>query len=473
MSNSTMKTYKDSYLYSSKLRKVQNDENKNNKAISDYIMNSNRIDKNSDAFRGIVEEIKRQQSSRVVYAILNRPDVHLCINSFELPKAFKVIDAKDGKNGKANAIFIDCTGLIEYRNGYFSCRNIGVLITYLYDAMVYLLYRYSNYKLMTHSEITISSTACYVSMFSYIIQYLRIIGYDENQNKIKYLIGLYYLVNLMGKDLDNYTKNIAAKIAGVELKNIPAYDLYLESEMFGNINDFVTFIAKTFNLKGLNLDVFIGRWAYVFGNGTHYATELFTSFAVLLCNAYAGTYVVNHKQIDKICGSHMVKFNNALRILGDNSLASYTEAVTDFTHRDTVAFAETFGESIPKCPKSTFASIDEAVKLANVYKKYQDNVNLKKAMPTAVLRFFSTGMNVLENYVEDGSVAYDEGALCACKELLKVLKANPQLNAKAFNDLNDKIAFCRSKSTNLALESADRRRASRCMVELMDIKQSL
>ena len=175
MSDSTMKTYNDSYLYKNKLRKTpNNDENRNNKALIDYILHSNRIDKNSDAFKGIVEEIKRQQTSKVVYAILNRPDVHLCINSFELPPAFKVLDAKDAKNGKSNAIFIDCTGLIEYKNGYFICRDIGKLITYLYDAMVYLLYRYSNYKLMNHSEITISSTACYVSLFTYIIKYLRV-----------------------------------------------------------------------------------------------------------------------------------------------------------------------------------------------------------------------------------------------------------------------------------------------------------
>ena len=467
-----MKTYKDSYLYKSKLRKSQNDENRNNKAIAEFIMNANRIDKNSDAFRGIVEEIKRQQTSKVVYAILNRPDVHLCINNFELPQSFKVFDAKDGKSGKSNAIFIDCTGLIEYRNGYFICRNIGVLITYLYDAMVYLLYRYSNYKLMNHSEITISSTACYVSLFTYVIDYLRIIGYAENKVKISYLVGLYYLVNLMGKDLDNYTKNIAAKVAGLELKNIPAYDLYIEDDMFKDIDHFVSFLAKTFKLKGFNLEVFIGRWIYIFGTGTQYATELFTSFGVLLCNAYAGTYVVQHKQIDRACGTNMIKFNNAIRTLGDANLAAYTEAVRDYTSRDTVAFKESLEERLPKFNKATFSSIDEAVKLADVYKKFQNNEALKKAMPNAVVRFFTTGMNVLENYVEDGTTAYEEGALCACKEVLKVLKANPQLNTKIFNDIEGKIAFCRDKMSSVK-EQADRQRASRCLVELMDIKNSL
>ncbi|MBR6289443.1 MAG: hypothetical protein IKR19_08910 [Acholeplasmatales bacterium] len=473
MSNSTMKTYKDSYLYKTKLRQNQNDENRNNKAIADFIMNSNRIDKNSEAFTGIVEQIKRQQSSKVVYAILNRPDVHLCINNYELPQAFKVFDAKDGKNGKANAIFIDCTGLVEYKNGYFSCRNIGVLITYLYDAMVYLLYRYANYKLMNHSEITISSTACYVSLFTYVIDYLRIIGYAENKVKISYLVGLFYLNNLMGKDLDNYTKNIAAKVSGLELRSISAYDLYLEEGIFSDINTFINYITKTFNLKGFNLEVFISRWMYIFGRGTQYATELFTSSAVLLCNAYAGTYVVQHKQIDKACGLNMIKFNNAIRGLGDSNLAAYMESVTDYKDKSTVAFAESFKETLPKCNKAVFSSIDESVKLADAYKKFQDNPLLKKVVPKAVVKFFTTGMNVLEAYVNDGSNSYEEGALCACKELLKVISANPQLNNEIHNNINIKMAFCKDKSSNVNLEQADRQRASRCLVELMELKNAM
>ena len=276
----------------------------------------------------------------------------------------------------------------------------------------------------------------------------------------------------MGKDLDNYTKNIAAKVAGLELKNIPAYDLYIEDDMFKDIDHFISFLAKAFKLKGFNLEVFIGRWIYIFGTGTQYATELFTSFGVLLCNAYAGTYVVQHKQIDRACGTNMIKFNNAIRTLGDANLAAYTEAVRDYTSRDTVAFAESLEEKLPKFNKATFSSIDEAVKLADAYKKFQSNEALKKAMPNAVVRFFTTGMNVLENYVEDGTTAYEEGALCACKEVLKVLKANPQLNTKIFNDIEGKIAFCRDKMSSVK-EQADRQRASRCLVELMDIKNSL
>ena len=93
MNNSTMKTYKDSYLYKTKTRKINSDQNKNNNALSKYIMQAERVDKKSPAFNGILEDIKRQQTSSIVYTILQMDNVELCIGTYELPRSFKVFEA--------------------------------------------------------------------------------------------------------------------------------------------------------------------------------------------------------------------------------------------------------------------------------------------------------------------------------------------------------------------------------------------
>lgn len=475
MSDLNMKTYKDSFLYKTKLKKFENDENRNNKTIMDFIANSNRIDKTSNAFAGIIEDIKRQQTSRVIFQILMMDKVNLCINTYELPASFKVFDAKDIKNGKNNAIFIDCTGLIEYRNGYFICKKIDVFITYLYDALVYLLYRYAFTKMMNNPEIIISSTSCYVSLFTYILDYLRVTGYKENKNKISYLAGLFYLNHMMGKDVDNYTKNVAAKIADVNLRSIEAYDLYLEPGIFDDINVFILFLAKQFDLKGLDLNVFIGRWMYLFGKGTQYGSELFTSFGVILCNAYCGSYIVGQKQIEKACGSDMIKFNNAIRNLGDATFATTYKENLVYHDKQSVSLAESFlmRDQEPKCAKSAFGSIVESVKLIDAYKDFYKKSNQEKLLPKAVIKVFNTGITVLESYVKDASVPYQEGALCACsKECKKILQGNTEVN-KIITLLNDKIILCQEMASNNELAKEDRQRASRCLAELMEMKNNI
>ena len=271
MSNFVMKTYADSYLFNNKVSK-QDGENvaqKSMKALKDYIIKANRIDKNSNAFRGIIEEVRRQQRSSLYYTILMMPNVELCIGPFELPRAFKVCDMKDSKKNGAPTVFIDVTGMIEMTtNGYYICKKIDVLCAYLINAAVYMLYRYKPVKLMDNSNITITTAECYVSMFNYILDYLRIIGYSNNKNRISYYVAKFFLINMMGKDDDNYTNNIAMKIAGINAAEADAIRLFYVDGMYTNIYTFITGIAESFRLKGFTIEVFVQKWVYSFGTGT-------------------------------------------------------------------------------------------------------------------------------------------------------------------------------------------------------------
>ena len=311
------KSYRDSFLYNQSGKNGDNMMKKRDQLLIDYIIKSERIDKRSQAFTGVREDVRRKQTSSILYTILMMDNVHLCIHTTELQPAFKVIDAVDLKSADHKpAIFIDVTKLVELKNGYYVCKNTAKLTSYLFAALIYLLYRKDINKITNNSALTISGAECYVSMFLYVLDYLRIIGYSANKDKIGYFVTLFYLNNMVGKELDGYTKNLACKVSGISPASVAAMDLYLEDHAFDNIDTFVSFLARTFKLKGLTTEVFIQKWVFLYGNGTQYGCELFTSFAIILAYAYSGSYIINQKQVEKCCGQSMVKFCNGIFTAG-------------------------------------------------------------------------------------------------------------------------------------------------------------
>lgn len=425
------KTFADSYLYNQ-------EANKHDRNLVEFILKSDRIDKRSDAFKGIMEDVKRQQTSSILYTVLMMNDVVLCINNTELPRAYKVFEAKDlrlnsGKND-TKSIFIDVTGIIMFKDGYFYCKKIDILITYLFDALCYLLYQKAPLKLINNSNISISGTECFVSLFNYIIDYLRIIGYAQNKEKISYLAGLYFLYHMMGKDLDTYTKNIAAKIANVPTTSIGAFDLYYKLEDFDNIYSFINFISETFKLKDLTPEVFIGKWLYLYQTGTQYATELFTSFMVLIVNAYCGSYIVNQKQVERCCGTSMVKFATAILKLGVDEFDNrgYMEAseLQSFDKRDknTIQLSESIlkRNNIPddaKLEKEDLLSKAKVKSKINSMIKYYCSINKESSISKNVLKATATALNYISNEKSDVKVA--DGVLeTILKESKKYINEN-------------------------------------------------
>lgn len=391
MSNLVQKTFSDSYVYNY-------DKNNNGKLIAkeinrkliEYITTAERIDKKSEFFEGIKQEVKRQQSSSLMYSILMRDDVVLMLNSVEMPRAFKVFEAIDIKEtGKQRKVFIDCTKLIVMKNNYYTCTNIFQFITYLSSAVTYLLYRNEPLRFLGNSNITIAATECYVKCFSYVLDYLRLYN-TGTRSKIEYLIGLFFLNNLMGKELDNYSKNIAAKIAKVSTQEIKAYELYYDKEDFENIDTFITMITEAFKLNGLTTEVFITRWMYHYGKGTEYAIDLFTSFCSMITSAYCGAYVVHQKTIEKCCDRSMVKLTTSIMEAGTGSLdKSYwsedaREEATSYISKNTEVMQEAIKlrSALPdyaKINKEDFSSKDIVkTKAKNLTKHYMLSMQQNK-----------------------------------------------------------------------------------------------
>ena len=431
MQGFTIKSYPDSYLYnidpSGKGREVAK---LNNNALKEYILSATRItDKTSGAFLGVFEGLKRSQKSSVLVSVLMMDQVQLCIGKFELPKAFKVFDAKDPKNNKQNRIFIDLTGLVEFKDGYYTCKRFDVLTAYLMDALVYLLYRWSPEKLINNSNIISTATNNYISMFTYILDYVRVANFRENKNKISYFIGLYFIHNMMGLPIDDYSRRIAAKAAELSVGDIRGFDLYVDDDTFTNINTFLGWLIKTFKLNGLTLRIFVQKWAYNYGTGSEYATELFSSFLVLMMNAFSGSYIVNQRQIERCCGMvNLVKLWNAIEMAGkskyDNRGFMSESNLKDFEIHDGITLErKAMMESRNDVPigelftESDFYHKDElGNKCKNIKDKYkkagfETKIGLvaEQCISAGILALYNEAMNIA---VENGAdPVYESGSL--------------------------------------------------------------
>lgn len=447
MADFKRKTFDNCYLY-------QLEQNKNNKNLVNYILTAERIDKQSTAFRGIVEEEKRMQKSSILHTVMMMDKVELCIGTVELPRAFKVFEAHDVRVGK-NAdtkVFIDVTNLIQLKDGYFVCPKIDVLITYLFNALGYLLYSYAPEKLLNNSNITIAGTECFVAMFNFIIDYLRVIGFSQNKERISYLAALYFQRNILGKDLDTYSKNMAARVAGLNTGDTKAFDLYYDEEDFKSIDTFIGMITETFKLKGLTTEVFISKWMYLYGVGTQYATEFFPAFSSVVISAYCGSYIVNQKQIERCCGRSMVTFCEAIIRMGNDEFDRrryMSESEYDKTiprSKDTILLMEFLFNSGKKLPKEMdFVAEDfkskskTSKKLSGIIKFYEDSIQIKK-LPKKIKEIFFNGLRAMGLYNVNDADTYESGV---CETILKMgkkyLRLDPKVSSSILMELNYSI----------------------------------
>ena len=306
------KSYSSSYIYGKANYETP---------LINAIVSCNRIDKTSKDFENILIDVKRKQNTQILYDVLLNDHVVLMINNKPLPNAFKVFSAKDIKTDKVTKVFIDITAIIDYKEGYYSCTRVDILIAYLINAMTQLIYFTDSRRLLTNSLLLSSSTNCFVSLFSYILDYLRISGYSESKKKIQYLVGIYYLRSVLQLDMNNTLKNIAAKAADISPKEAELFDILYRDEDFLNLNTFIDRLIELFKFKGFTIDVFVEKWLYIFGTGTQFAPELFTSFSSLLTDAYTGTYINNQKTIEKCCGKQMVEYTNTLLGIGQSAFS--------------------------------------------------------------------------------------------------------------------------------------------------------
>lgn len=318
MKKSKNKSYASTFIYSKKNESGHDTE----LALIKFIKLSQRVNKNSEAFKAIQNEIKVRQKTAILYRVLLMDEIVLCLSDKELPASFKVFQAKDIAIGNGNQrpkVFIDVTGLFKLENGYYVCKEIDKLCTYLIDALIYLLYYNDTARLLSNSVIIKTSAICFTKLFVNVFDNLRVLGYSENRTKIVYITSVYYLYNIMQKDITS-AQRTASSILSMNVKDTYAFDFYYQHEKdFENIDIFITFLTDTFKLKGMTTDVFISRWIMLYGKGTMYGLELLPSFLAIIANAYSGAYVNNQKSIELLCGREMIELSTTILRIGADS----------------------------------------------------------------------------------------------------------------------------------------------------------
>ena len=325
-----MKKFSDSYLY----QKADYGRD-----IYKYLMQAERIDKSSAAFADIVYEVKMRQISSVILKVLLSNRVVLMLDKKGMSRAFKVMLAKDLKSSdkESRLVYVDCTGIIEYKNGKYSCSNIKALISYLIEAMTYVIFFNITEKIWNDTILVQSSTEAFVDMMLYVLGYLKFpVTYEDNKERASFVLAEYFLFNILERR-SNTDANIgvAKKVSKLPDRTCTYLhttfaDIYNNPK--ANIREFLQVFVKHFleydpddildkkDNSILNVDVLVQRWMYAFGSGTFLGLELFVPFASILSDAYIGAYLNQQNTIQKVVDKNMVKFvNELLRVGSENA----------------------------------------------------------------------------------------------------------------------------------------------------------
>lgn len=312
------------------------------KSLFEFLMTAQRININDQSFKPILNALKSRVNNAIVIRMLQQGNVVLGIAKKEVPASFKVMAAKDPRDGRKEKIFVDVTGLIAYQNGFFTCKEIDRLAAYMLGVMTYQIYTKDPNKLTRNGSIQKYSVSAFVKMFGAELDYLRLTGYMNNRNRIQYIAGVYFGYSVMGIDIGSARRTAAAVVAQIgqfstqEAKNA---DYYYEEEELANINTFITSLVKTFKLEGLTTDIFVDRWIYLYGKGSHFGVELYPVFLNTVIYAYSGTYMNNMKRIESVLGRDLVDLTNSVLKIGNDMFAAgfrYESAIArDFYSKQT------------------------------------------------------------------------------------------------------------------------------------------
>lgn len=307
-----IKTYSDTFIYN----KGADENGSMERDLINFIRTSDRVNKNSSAFDQIKNQVKIRQTTAVLYRILMRNDVVLCIGKVEAPASFKVFMAKDLLSAdKARKVFIDVTGIFKLNNGMYYCKEIDKLCSYLLGALVNLLYYNNNQRLIDNATIAKTSTECFIKLFVGILDNLRVTNFAENRIKISYIAGVYFGYAILGRSMADARK-FATLATEISAKDATGYDYWYTEEDFINIDKFIAFLTTNFKLTGLNSSVYIVRFMQIYGKGTIFGLELLPSFLTIITNAYSGSFINSQKTIEKFCGRDMVTLSTEILKLG-------------------------------------------------------------------------------------------------------------------------------------------------------------
>lgn len=303
------KKFNNSYLYN---------KTNNEPILFNFIMKAEEVDREDPSFADIRYEVKRRQVSNSLIKVLDSKNVVLKLADIPLPKAFKVFVANDVREQKKTnnlKVFIDCGDIIKHKEGVYKCTNPDILIAYLVNAGNSLIYYADPKRIVMRSEIIQSGARCFALLFTHIVDYLyKISNMSGVKDQCMYLSAMYYIVNILGKEINQSSRTLCRTISGLSEREEELILLYFDNDekSFKNLPNFMETLAQVLKLPKLTLDTFMEKWLFLYGSGTHYALELYPAFAALLTNTYVGCYINNQKTIEKITGRHMADFSTAV-----------------------------------------------------------------------------------------------------------------------------------------------------------------
>lgn len=309
-----IKDYSDTYLYNLRRREYED-------GLFDYISHAHRIDKSDPTIQDLRSMLKMQNTSNYFDKVFMSPNTILCINERALPRAFKVMVAKDPKANGTKKLFIDCTGVIYKREtGYtFSNRELSVLVAEVLAGAHNMLYYMNNDKVINKNAIIEAGCDCFSKLVFYIADYLRLTSDMKSQGLIKYYATKYFQLSVMGKDLSESVENRALKIGGIsDREAMMLNDIILAPMQGDKYKDFASMVdaIKCITKSTLTKEAFLDKWMMAIGKGTQFSLEVYPAFTNMMVHAYIGDGMTMQKTIEKVVGRDMIEYFTAINQLG-------------------------------------------------------------------------------------------------------------------------------------------------------------
>ena len=123
-----IKNFSDTYLYG---------KSDYEKVLFAFIMTADRVDKTDKSFEDLRFDIKKRQVTNSLVKVLDSDQTVLCMSDTPLPKAYKVMVAKDVRGDKKLKVFIIfiyylILNLLLYLYLIIDCYDIDVLIFFFH-----------------------------------------------------------------------------------------------------------------------------------------------------------------------------------------------------------------------------------------------------------------------------------------------------------------------------------------------------
>ena len=210
---------------------------------------------------------------------------------------------------------------ITERDGFYVPKKIDEFVAQLVDAMIYLIYYADPDRMITNARLVQDSTKAFVDLFTYVLDYLRISGFNENRGRIMYLAAIYFQVSVLYKnEINDAIRSVAMKVSGLDKRQADIAEIFMtepEKQLL-DIDRFIKFISKAFKLNDLTTELVVDKWLYLFGTGYQFSLEIAPAFFKLITDTYAGAYINRQKNIEKVLGKSIISVTKDIFEIGQS-----------------------------------------------------------------------------------------------------------------------------------------------------------